>query len=341
MRPRNKFRVAFKKTLKMKVLFIGGTGNISSASSRLAVEKGIDLYHLNRGKNNCKIDGVKTIIADIRDVAATKKAIEGHHFDVVVDWIAFTPEHIQNDIELFTGKTDQFVFISSASCYQTPPESMPVTEKTPLINPIWKYSQDKIACEEILQDAYNKNGFPYTIVRPSHTYSKTLIPMEGGYTVFDRMKKGLPVVVHGDGTSIWTLTNHRDFAVALVGLLGKSEAINEAYHITNDELLSWNRIFKMIAKELGVTPKLVTIPSEFIARYDKDMGDSLLGDKTYSMIFDNSKIKKLVPDFNPQIPFSVGAKEIVDYYESTPDVQIIDDHFNEITDNMIADFEKL
>lgn len=325
----------------MKVLFIGGTGNISSACSELAIEKGIDLYHLNRGKNNCNIGGVKTIIADVRDFEASKKALEGHHFDAVVDWIAFTPEHIKTDIELFTDKTNQFVFISSASCYQTPPESMPVTEDTPLINPVWKYSQDKIACEELLQEAFQKNGFPYTTVRPSHTYGKTLIPMEGGYTVFDRMKKGLPVVVHGDGTSIWTFTHHRDFAVALVGLLGKSEAINEAYHITNNELLSWNRIFKMIAKELDVTPKLVTIPSEFIAKYDKDMGDSLLGDKMYSMIFDNSKIKKLVPEYDPKIPFSVGAKEIVEYYESTPDAQIIDNHFNEITDKMIADYQKL
>lgn len=324
----------------MKVLFIGGTGIISSASSKLAIKKGIDLYHLNRGKSKRKIEGVKTIIADIHDYEGTKKAIEGHHFDAVVDWIAFEPKHILNDIKLFTGKTNQFVFISSASCYQTPPESLPVTEDTPLYNPIWKYSQDKIACEDVLHEEYRKNGFPHTIVRPSHTYDKTLIPMEGGYTVLDRMKKGLPVVVHGDGTSIWTLTNHRDFAVGLVGLLGKSEAINEAYQITNNELLSWNRIFKAMAKELGVTPNLVHIPSHIIAKYDKDIGDSLLGDKTFSMIFDNTKIKNLVPDFNPQIPFSEGAKEIVQWY-SNPENQIIDENFNELTNKMIEDFSKI
>jgi nucleoside-diphosphate-sugar epimerase len=324
----------------MKVLFIGGTGIISSACSELAITKGIDLYHLNRGKSKRKIKGVKTLLADIRNFEESKKVIDGHHFDVVVDWIAYEPKHIQNDINLFTGKTDQFIFISSASCYQTPPESLPVTEDTPLYNPIWEYSQNKIFCEDILRKEYLKNGFPYTIVRPSHTYDKTLIPMEGGYTVLHRMKHDLPVVVHGDGTSIWTLTNHRDFAVGFIGLLGKSEAINEAYQITNNELLTWNDIFKTMAKEFGVTPRLVHIPSDVIAKYDKDIGDSLLGDKTYSMIFDNTKIKKLVPEFNPQIPFSEGAKEIVEWYSNVEN-QIIDEDFNRLTDKIIADFDQL
>jgi len=324
----------------MKVLFIGGTGIISSACSELAISKGIDLYHLNRGKSGRKIEGVKTIIADIRDFEVTKKALEDLNFDSVVDWIAYEPEHIQNDIKLFSGKTDQFIFISSASCYQTPPEKLPVTEDTPLSNPIWEYSQNKIACEEILREEYRKNGFPYTIVRPSHTYDKTLIPMEGGYTVLNRMKLGLPVIVHGDGTSIWILTNHKDFAVGLVGLLGKAEAIDEAYQITNNELLTWNRIFKTMAKELNITPKLIHIPSDLIAKYAKDYGDSLLGDKTYSMIFDNSKIKKLVPEFNPQIPFSEGAKEIVQFYNNIEN-QIIDEGFNRLTDKIIADYSQL
>jgi len=324
----------------MKVLFIGGTGIISSACSELAISKGIDLYHLNRGKSKRKIEGVKTIIGDIRDFEATKKALEDLNFDSVVDWIAYKPEHIKNDIRLFTGKTDQFIFISSASCYQTPPEKLPVTEDTPLNNPIWEYSQNKIACEDILREEYRKNGFPYTVVRPSHTYDKTLIPMEGGYTVLNRMKLGLPVIVHGDGTSIWTLTHHRDFAIGLVGLLGKPEAIDEAYQITNNELLSWNRIFKTMAKELGVTPKLVHIPSDIIAKYDKDFGDSLLGDKTYSMIFDNSKIKNLVPEFNPQIPFSQGAKEIVQFYNNIEN-QTIDEAFNRLTDKIIADYSQI
>ena len=324
----------------MKVLFIGGTGKISSASSELAVKRGIDLYHLNRGESFRKIEGVKTIISDIRDFEATKKAIENHDFDAVIDWIAFEPEHIENDIKLFTGKTKQFVFISSASIYQTPPERLPVTEDTPLYNPVWEYSQNKIACEDVLRQAYKEQGFPYTIVRPSHTYDKTLIPFEGGYTVLHRMKQGLPVVVHGDGTSIWTFTNHRDFAVGILGLLGKQEAINEAFHITNNELLSWNDIYRITAKKMGVEAKLVPMPSEFIAKYDKDMGDSLLGDKMYSMIFDNSKIKKLVPEFDPQISFHDGVKEIVDWYNK-PENQIVDDAFNAITEQMIYDYRTL
>lgn len=301
----------------MKVLFIGGTGNISSACSELAISRGMDLYHLNRGISSGirNVKGANTILADIRNFEETRKAIEGHYFDAVVDFIAFEPEHIETDINLFSGKTDQFMFISSASVYQTPPEKLPVTEETPLENPVWEYSRKKIACENLLREEYLKNGFPYTIVRPSHTYSKTLVPLEGGYTVLNRMMKGLPVIVPGDGTSIWTLTHHTDFAVGLVGLLGKKEAINEAFHITSDEWLSWNSIYNILAGELGVIPHLIHIPSEIIAKYDKKTGDSLLGDKAHSMIFDNSKIKKLVPDFNPQIPFRQGAKEIIQWHK--------------------------
>jgi len=324
----------------MKILFIGGTGNISSACSELAISRGMDLHHLNRGKSAeiRNIQGAKTIVADIRDVEETKKALAGHHFDAVVDFIAFEPEHIQNDIRLFAGKTDQFVFISSASIYQTPPETLPVTEETPLENPFWQYSRNKITCENLLREEYARSGFPYTIVRPSHTYSKTLIPIEGGYTSFHRMLAGLPVVVHGDGASIWTLTHHRDFAVGLIGLLGNKKAINEAFHITSDEWLPWNAIFKILADELGVSPRLVHIPSDIIARYDKNMGDGLLGDKTHSMIFDNSKIKSFVPDFNPQISFRQGAKEIVDWYKANTMQLEPDEHINTIMNKMIQDF---
>jgi len=324
----------------MKVLFIGGTGIISSACSELAISRGIDLYHLNRGKTSGKrpIDGVKTIIADIRNVEQTKKAIENHHFDAVVDWIAFEPEHIKNDIELFSGKTNQFVFISSASIYQTPPEKLPVTENTILENPIWEYSQNKIACENILRDAYQKNGFPYTIVRPSHTYDKTAIPITGDYTALYRMKQGLPVIVHGDGASIWTLTHHKDFAIGLVGLLGNPKAINEAYHITNDEKLTWNQIYTLFAKALNVEPKLVHVPSKIIATYDKEIGDGLLGDKTHSMLFDNSKIKSVVPDFNPKIPFSEGVKEIVAWYEADASRQTFDKDFNDLTELILREY---
>ena len=327
----------------MKVLFIGGTGNISSACSELAISRGIDLYHLNRGVSASirKVEGVKTIIADIRNFQETQQAIAGHHFDAVVDFIAFVPEHIQNDIRLFAGKTDQFMFISSASAYQTPPERLPVTEDTPLDNPFWEYSRDKIACENMLVAEFQKNGFPYTIVRPSHTYSKTLVPLEGGYTTLHRMLKGLPVVVHGDGTSIWTLTHHADFAVGLVGLLGNKAAINEAFHITSDEWLSWNSIFTIMAAELGVKPQLVHVPSDIIARYDKRIGDSLLGDKTHSMIFDNTKIRKFVPDFNPRILFRQGAKEIVDWYKENTINKDPNEHINDLMNKIIQDFQKL
>ena len=323
----------------MKVLFIGGTGIISSACSELAVAQGIDLYHLNRGQSKSirNIDGVKHIYADIRDVEATAKAIEAHSFDAVVDWIAFTPEHIQNDIQLFSGKTKQFVFISSASIYETPPAKLPVTEETPLYNPIWKYSQDKIACEDLLREEYDRSGFPYTIVRPSHTYDKTLIPVMGDYTAIHRMKNGLPVVAFGDGSSIWTLTNNKDFAVGLVGLLGKEKAIGDAFHITNNELLTWNMIYELIAKELGVEAKLVYVPSEVINKYDKDLGDGLLGDKSCSMIFDNTKIKSIVPEFDPKTPYSEGVKDMVNWYLGEASDKTVDPHINDLMERIIND----
>lgn len=327
----------------MKVLFIGGTGVISSAASEQAVSSGIELYHLNRGKS-CKlrkVDGVKNIIGDIRNINETELALDGFSFDAVVDWIAFEPDHILNDIQLFRGKTKQFVFISSASAYQTPPEKLPVKETTPLHNPFSEYAQKKIACEDILRNEFSLTQFPYTIVRPSHTYDKTLVPLIGWYTALYRMKKGLPVVVHGDGSSVWTLTHHRDFAKGLVGILGKTETINQAYHITSDEWLSWDNIYKLFARELNVEPNLVHVPSEVIAKYDKKIGESLLGDKTHSMIFDNSKIKALVTDFRAEINFEVGVKEIVKWYEEDVTRQVVDKRINKIMDNIIADYSKL
>ena len=327
----------------MKVLFIGGTGVISSACSELAIACGIELYHLNRGKSAGirKVEEVKTIISDIRNLDETREALLGHNFDVVVDWIAFEPQHIRNDINLFSGRTIQFVFISSASIYQTPPEKLPITEDTPLNNPFWEYSRKKIACENILREEYLKSGFPFTIVRPSHTYDKTSIPILGGYTALQRMKQLLPVIVHGDGTSIWTLTHHKDFAVGLVGLLGKLEAINEAFQITSDEWLSWNNIYTTLAGELGVEPRLIHVPSDVIARYDREIGDGLLGDKAHSMIFANTKIKQFVPDFNPQISFRQGAKEIVKWHEENPMPEKYDEHINTLMEKIIRDFTPL
>ena len=323
----------------MKVLFIGGTGVISSACTKLAVSKGIDLYHLNRGRNvkSLNISNVKTILADIRNIDETRKILENYTFDVVVDFIAFEPKHIQNDIELFSGKIMQYIFISSASVYQTPPQSLPVTEITPLDNPFWNYSQNKAACEHVLHEAYQTNGFPFTVVRPSHTYDRTLVPIMGGYTTLQRMIKGLPVVAFGDGTSVWTLTHHDDFAVGLVGLLGSEAVINETFHITSDEWLTWNNIYQILADELHIAPNLVHIPTDIIAKYDPELGAGLLGDKMHSMIFDNSKIRRYVPDFHPQIKFRDGAKEIISWFIQNNLNSQPNDQINAIMDKIIKD----
>jgi len=323
----------------MKVLFIGGTGIISSACAQLAVERGIELYLLNRGLTRRPVpDGAQILTGDIRDQNSVKSALGSRKFDVVVDWIAFIPEHVENALELFRGMTQQYLFISSASAYQTPPAKLPVTEATPLSNPFWEYSRNKIACEERLMRAYREERFPITIVRPSHTYDRTSLPMHGGYTIVDRMRKSQKVIVHGDGSSLWVLTHHRDFAKGFVGLLGNRRAIGESFHITSDELLTWNQIFEIVAGAAGVKADIVHIPSEIIARYDSEWGDSLLGDKTHSMLFDNSKIKRFVPDFVATIPFSQGAQEIINWYDAYPDQQIIDAALNNTIDQIIKEF---
>jgi nucleoside-diphosphate-sugar epimerase len=276
---------------------------------------------------------------DIRNPASARAALEGHTFDVVVDWIAFTPEHVQADLDLFSGHTGQYVFISSASAYQTPPAHLPVSESTVLDNPYWLYSRNKIACEEVLVQAYRANKFPMTIVRPSHTYDKTLLPFDGGYTVVDRMRRGKPVLVHGDGTSLWTLTHHADFAVGFVGLLGHSGAIGESFHITSDEWLSWNQIYEIVAAAAGTMAQMVHAPSEVIARYDTDWGAGLLGDKAHSMVFDNSKVKRLVPDFRCAIPFARGAEEIMAWYDADPARQKVNAQLDQLMDEIIRQQE--
>ena len=323
----------------MRVLFIGGTGIISSACTRLAVERGIELYLLNRGQSSRPVpEGVTVLRGDIRDPESAGEAVGGREFDAVVNWVAFEQRHVETDLELFRGRTGQYVFISSASAYQTPPASLPVTESTVLDNPVWQYSRDKIACEERLARALDEEGFPCTVVRPSHTYDCTLVPPEGGWTVVDRMRRGEPVVVHGDGSSIWTLTHHRDFAKGFVGLLGCDAAIGEAFHITGDEWLTWDRIHHLLARAAGTRAEIVHVPSEVIARYDRSWGDSLLGDKTHSMIFDNSKIKRLVPDFEATIPFAQGAEEIVGWYDADPARKIIDEVFDRTMSRIIHDW---
>jgi nucleoside-diphosphate-sugar epimerase len=320
----------------MKVLFIGGTGIISSACSRVAVEAGIQLFHLRRGKTGRPVPlSIKVLEGDIRNPASARAALGRLTFDVIVDFIAFTPEHIATDIELFRGRTGQYVFISSASAYQTPPRSLPVTESTPLDNPVWQYSRDKIACEEALLAAFRNDKFPFTVVRPSHTYDRTLFPCHGGYTVIHRMRQGKPIVVHGDGTSLWTLTHHEDFARAFVGLLGNARAVGDVFHITSDEWLTWDQIHTMLADAAKTQADIIHLPSEIIAKHDPEWGDSLLGDKTHSMIFDNSKVKRLVRGWEAKIPFSRGAEEIMAYYDADPIRQVVDKAFDATMDKLV------
>ena len=329
-----------KEESGVKVLFIGGTGTISSACTQRALDIGIDLYHLNRGASTRPTpDGVQTLRADIRDEKSTQQALADHSFDAVVNWIAFNADHVETDLRLFAGRTKQYLFISSASAYHTPPLNLPVTESTPLYNPYWQYSRDKIACEERLTRAYRESGFPATIVRPSHTYDCRLMPMGYQYTMINRMRQGKKVIVHGDGTSLWTLTHHKDFAVGFVGLLGNDRAIGDAFHITNDEILTWNQIYELMADAAGVKPKLVHIASEFIAAFDPKWGAGLLGDKAHSMVFDNTKIKRTVPEFNPTIPFCQGAREIMAYYDADPSHQLIDREQDALMDRIIAAYE--
>jgi nucleoside-diphosphate-sugar epimerase len=326
---------------EMRVLFIGGTGVISSACSKLAVERGIELTLLNRGRSfRAAPEGARLLRADIRDPDSVRRSLGSQSFDAVVEWIAFTPNQVETDLDFFRGRTGQYIFISSASAYQTPPAKLPVTESTPLENPFWQYSRDKIACEERLWRAYREDKVPITIVRPSHTYDATLLPMKGRYTVIDRMRRGQKVIVHGDGTSVWTLTHHADFAKGFVGLLGNPRAVGEAVHITSDEWLTWNQIFGHLARAFGTEAKIVHLPSDLIAAHDPDWGAGLLGDKSQSMVFDNSKIKRLVPDFACTIPYSRGAEEIAVWFDSAASRRKVDEEFDRLCDRILAGYAK-
>src|SRR6266568_2198383 len=322
----------------LRVLFIGGSGVISSACSWLAVERGIELFVLNRGATRHRpLPGQVTALrGDARDPASVRQAIGGREFDAVVNWVAFTPAHVQADIELFGGRTGQYVLISSASAYQTPPARLPVVESTPLRNPFWQYSRDKIACEDVLTAAYRESGFPATIIRPSHTYDKTLVPFDGGWTVLGRMLASKPVIVHGDGTSLWTLTHQDDFARAFVPLLGHPRTLGEAIHITSDDVLTWNQIAEALAAALGVTARLVHVPSDAIAVADPEWGAGLLGDKAHSMVFDNAKLRGLVPGWPAVIPFEQGAREIVAWYLADPARQVTDAALDTAMDKLAA-----
>ncbi len=321
----------------LRVLFIGGSGIISSACSALAVERGIDLYVLNRGSSTGRpLPAQATVLkGDIRDPASVDVALGGRDFDAVVDWVAFTPEHVRADIDLFRGRTRQYVFISSASAYQTPPARIPIVESTPLANPFWQYSRDKIACEDLLVAAYRSEGFPATIVRPSHTYDRTTVPFSGGWTVPARMRQGKEVVVHGDGTSLWTLTHHTDFARGFVPLLGHPRTIGEAFHITSDDVLTWNQIAEALAAAAGVQARLVHVSSDVIAAADPQWGAGLLGDKAHSMVFDNAKLRSVVPGYVATVPFEQGAREIVAWYDADPARQRVDARLDTLMDRLV------
>jgi len=329
----------------MKVLFIGGTGNISSACTALAAQQGIELTLLNRGQRPAHLPaGVRNLTADIHNEAATAHALGSQTFDAVVDWIAFTPDHIERDIRLFRSRTRQFLFISSASAYQRPVTHYLITESTPLANPFWQYSRDKIACEERLLQAYREEGFPITIVRPSHTYGESQFTLavnswQRSYTAIDRMRRGKKVIVPGDGSSLWVLTHNSDFAQAFNGLLALPQAIGHAFHITSDEVLTWDQIYTITARAAGVEPNLVHIPSAFLGACDPEEVGSLTGDKASSVVFDNSKIKRFVPGFCARVPFAQGVQQTLAWFHADAARQQIDEQANAAWDRIIEAYE--
>jgi len=331
----------------MKVLFIGGTGLISSACSELVVQRGMELFLLNRGLSTKYLPpaGAHLLAGDVfQDESGVAAMLADHHFDVVVDWIAFTPNDIERDLRLFSGKTNQFIFISSASAYQKPPQHYIITEETPLENPFWEYSRNKIACEDRLMQAYREDGFPVTIVRPSLTYGPSQLPLCTNswghpYTIIDRMKQGKKIVIPGDGTSLWVFTWNEDFAVGFLGLFGRQDTIGEAFHITSDEVLTWNQAYEEVGKALGVELNIYHIASDFIARFDEHALGSLIGDKVNSAVFDNSKIKRLVPEFDCKVSWAEGIRKTTAWFEADQSRQTIDESANQLWDRIINAYE--
>jgi nucleoside-diphosphate-sugar epimerase len=321
-----------------RVLIIGGNGIISSSVSRLAVERGYEVTLLNRGVSTTRppVEGAEVLTGDADDAASVAAAVGGREFDVVANFRAFRPEQVEADAALFAGRAGQYLFISSASAYQKPIAQLPIVESTPLRNPFWQYSRDKIACEDVLVAAYRDTGFPVTIVRPSHTYDETLIPLEGGWTTLQRMLDGKPVIVHGDGTSWWTLTHARDFARAFVGLFGNPHAIGSPVHITGDESLTWDEITRLLGRALGVEPRLVHLASDAIAREIPSMGPGLVGDKAHSVLFDNTRIKTLVPGWVATTPFAEGAREIAEWYLADAARRTVDPELDAAFDRLVA-----
>lgn len=321
-----------------RVLVIGGNGIISGSVSRLAVERGMRVTLLNRGTQSTRppIDGVEHLVGDADDAESIRRAVGDREFDVVANFRAFRPEQVRADVELFSGRTGHYLFISSASAYQKPIAQLPIVESTPLRNPYWQYSRDKIASEDVLVAAYRDSGFPMTIVRPSHTYDPTLVPLEGGWTALQRMRDGKPVVVHGDGTSWWTLTHARDFARAFVGLFGNPHAVGSPVHITSDESLTWDEIARLLGRALGAEPRIVHVASDAIARELPAVGPGLVGDKAHSVLFDNARVKSLVPGWVATTPFADGAREIVDWHLADASRQRVDPELDAAFDRLVA-----
>lgn len=331
----------------MRALYIGGTGNISTACSRLCLDKGMDLYILNRGnRQRPELEGATFITADMSNIRQVQKKLKGLDFDVVVNFIAYTPGDVSRDIELFSGICKQYIFISSASAYQKPPTHPIIMESTPLANPFWDYSRDKIACEELLMKAYQEHGFPVTIVRPSHTYD-TVIPAAIGswedFTLIERMRAGKEVIIHGDGSSLWVMTHSIDFAKGFVGLMGNQRSLGHSFHITSDEVLTWNQIYEAMAEAAGAALKAVHIASEFICREAEKLGHpwmwgNLLGDKANSVLFDNTKIKQFVPYYMAKIPFKEGIRQTIDWFDRNPSRIRIDPENNRLMDHILATY---
>ena len=330
----------------MKVLFIGGTGIISTACTQLAAQRGMEVTLLTRGRHAGPVPpGVTVLNLDVQDKVAAARALAGKSFDAVVDWIAFVPADVERDLELFLGHTRQFIFISSASAYQRPVSHYLITESTPLANPYWDYSRNKIACEERLMKAYRETGFPVTIIRPSLTYGDTQIPLvlnswEKPYTVIDRMLKGKKVVVPGDGSSLWGITHNSDFAKGLVGLLGHPQAIGHAFHITSDEVMTWDQYYRIVGAAIGVEPQIVHIPSDFLIACLPELQGTLIGDKSSSVVFDNTKIRRFVPGYCATTSFALGIRQTLAWFDADPSRKQIDAALNASLDKLIDAYEK-
>jgi len=329
----------------MRILFVGGTGLISTACSAVTVAAGHELWLMNRGlsKLPSAVPPERVLRADAGDEQQVRSAVQGRDWDVVVEWVGYKPMQVEQDMRVFAG-TGQYMFISSASVYEKPPSHWLITESTPKVNPFWQYSQDKIACEEVLRRAWEQKRFPATIIRPTLTYGPSQVPVAGGswakpYTIVDRMRRRKSIIVPGDGTSIWTITHATDFAKGLLGLFGHPDALGEDFHITSDEALTWNQIYALVGAAAGVEPNILHVPTDGITASDPEAERGLWGDKAHSAVFDNSKLRRLVPGYKATVPFSEGIKETIAWFDEDPSRQGIDEAANQRWDRLAEIYE--